>query len=151
MKSFGKFITFVGITGAALAGLWYFCDTNSKKCECSSDDDGNDSKGGERSYVSLDPEEAVDKAKDVAKDLAEAGRDGKETLKKAVKSAAQDIMTKAEDAARGVGIVKDDKKTSDFEFEDFDKTAGKAKKAAGEAAEDLKDKAESVASHIDIQ
>lgn len=129
MKAFGKFITFVGITGAALAGLWYFCDTNSKKSECSCDDDESDAKGKERSYVSLDPEQAIDKAKTVAKDLAEAGKDGKETLKKAVKSAAQDIMSKAEDAAVGVGIVKDDKKTSDFEFEDFDKEDTKAKKA----------------------
>ena len=38
-------------------------------------------------------------------------------------------MSKAEDAAVGVGIVKDDKKTSDFEFEDFDKEDTKAKKA----------------------
>ena len=152
MKAFGKFVTFVGITGAALAGLWYFCETNREKCECASDDeDAPSRKKSERSYVSLDPEEAVDKVKDAAKDLAEAGKDGKDTLKKAVKSAAQDIMTKAEDAARGVGIVKDDKKTSDFEFEDFDKSAKKAKKAVKEAADDLKDKAESVASHIDIQ
>lgn len=129
MKAFGKFITFVGITGAALAGLWYFCDSNREKSACSCDDDDAAAKGKERSYVSLDPEQALDKAKDVAKDLAEAGKDGKETLKKAVKSAAQDIMSKAEDAAVGVGIVKDDKKTSDFEFEDFDKEAKKAKKA----------------------
>ncbi|MCR5302141.1 MAG: hypothetical protein K6E49_06835 [Lachnospiraceae bacterium] len=147
MKGFGKFITFVGVTGAALAGLWYWYDTNnkskseSKECDC-------DSKEGdsERSYVSLDPDikedvkEVAEAAEKMAKDAAEAVSDNRETLKKAVKSAAQDIMTKAEDAARGVGLVKDEKKTSDFEFADFDKAQEKAEKAA-----------EDVASKIDIQ
>ncbi len=141
MKGFGKFITFVGVTGAALAGLWYFCEMNNKKCSCSCDGDSDsaEEKAGERSYVSLDPE-----LKDAAEDIREAAADAKDTLKKAVKSAAQDIMAKAEDAAKGVGLVKDDKKTSEFEFEDFDKTAKKVKKAA-------KDAVDEVASHIDIQ
>ncbi len=147
MKGFGKFITFVGITGAALAGLWYFCESNKDKCACSCDDEkGSEKKAGERSYVSLDPdtvEEVKDAAKevkkaasDVAKDVREAVSDNKDTLKKAVKSAAHDIMAKAEDAARGVGLVKDGKKTSDFEFEDFDRA---------------EDKGDDNASHIDIQ
>lgn len=128
MKGFGKFVTFVGIAGAALAGLWYWCETN-KKCSCNAE--GEDVECGEgdteRSYVSLDPDikedvkEVAEAAGKMAKDAAEAVSDNKDTLKKAVKSAAQDIMTKAEDAARGVGLVKDEKKTSDFEFEDFDK------------------------------
>ncbi|MCR5591116.1 MAG: hypothetical protein K6F73_06230 [Lachnospiraceae bacterium] len=129
MKGFGKFVTFVGITGAALAGLWYFCEMNKDKdkaCPCDADKD-DEGEGSERSYVSLDPEfkedvkEVADDVKKTAEDLKEAAADGKNTLKKAVKSAAQDIMTKAEDAARGVGLVKDKKETSDFEFEDFDK------------------------------
>ncbi|MCR5673882.1 MAG: hypothetical protein K6F87_09250 [Lachnospiraceae bacterium] len=158
MKGFGKFITFVGITGAALAGLWYFCETNKEKCSCACDGDDEacekNGSGKERSYVSLDPElkeEVVSEIKEVsgkiektAKDAAKAAAEGKDTLKKAVKSAAHDIMTKAEDKARGVGLVKDDKKTSDFEFEDFDKAADKVKEAA-------KDAADSVASKIDIQ
>lgn len=149
MKGFGKFITFVGVTGAALAGLWYFCEMNNKKCECScdGDSDSSDEKAGERSYVSLDPENI----RETAEDLKESVSDGKDTLKKAVKSAAQDIMAKAEDAAKGIGLVKDGKKTSDFEFEDFDKAAKKAKKAADKAVDDVKDAAEDVASHIDIQ
>ena len=127
MKGFGKFVTFVGITGAALAGLWYFCEMNKDKaCPCDADKD-DEGEGSERSYVSLDPEfkedvkEVADDVKKTAEDIKEAAADGKNTLKKAVKSAAQDIMTKAEDAARGVGLVKDKKETSDFEFEDFDK------------------------------
>ena len=133
MKGLGKFITFVGVTGAALAGLWYFCEMNKDKtcpCEGSNDDEGE---GSERSYVSLDPEfkedvkDVADDVKKAAEDIKEAAADGKNTLKKAVKSAAQDIMTKAEDAARGVGLVKDKKETSDFEFEDFDKAGKKAK------------------------
>ena len=145
MKGFGKFITFVGVTGAALAGLWYFCEMNKDKCACSCDGDDQDEKkgAGERSYVSLDP--------DKAEEVKEAVSDGKDTLKKAVKSAAQAIMAKAEDAARGVGLVKDNSKTSDFEFESFDKAAKKAKKAAEKAVDEVKDKAEEVASHIDIQ
>lgn len=153
MKGFGKFLTFVGVTGAALAGLWYFCETNKDRtCSCTGDDEeGNaGTKSKERSYVSLDPEireevtenlkDAAGKVEKAAKEAKEAATEGKETLKKAVKSAAHDIMTKAEDAARGVGLVKDDKKTSDFEFEDFDKAADTVKKAADDAA-----------SHIDIQ
>ena len=155
MKGFGKFITFVGVTGAALAGLWYFCETNKDKCACSCDDsDEPKAKNGERSYVSLEPETVEDvkeaakgikkAAGEIAGDVKKAAEENKDTLKKAVKSAAHDIMTKAEDAARGVGLVKDGKKTSEFEFEDFDKDAKKAKKA-------VEDAAESVASHIDIQ
>ncbi len=133
MKGFGKFITFVGVTGAALAGLWYFCEMNREKCECACDGDGEnvDSAGRERSYVSLDPElkeevkedlaDATGKAKKAAKEIKEAATDAKATMKKAVKSAAQDIMSKAEDKARGVGLVKDEKEASEFEFEDFDK------------------------------
>ena len=152
MKGFGKFITFVGVTGAALAGLWYFCEMNKDKCACSCDgDDSGEKKGaGERSYVSLDPD-TKEEVKEAAEEIKEAVSDGKDTLKKAVKSAAQDIMAKAEDAARGVGLVKDNSKTSDFEFEDFDKAAKKAKKAAEKAVDEVKDKAEEVASHIDIQ
>ena len=59
MKAFGKFVTFVGITGAALAGLWYFCEVNKDKCECACDDgEASEEKKSakERSYVSLDPE-----------------------------------------------------------------------------------------------
>ena len=142
MKGFGKFITFVGVTGAALAGLWYFCEMNKDKCACSCDGDDQDEKkgAGERSYVSLDP--------DKAEEVKEAVSDGKDTLKKAVKSAAQDIMAKAEDAARGVGLVKDNSKTSDFEFEDF---GDAAKDAADEIADAAEDAAQKVSSHIDIQ
>ena len=147
MKGFGKFVTFVGITGAALAGLWYFMEMNRDKCECECDgDDLADDNGKERNYVSLDPE-----VKEAAEDVKEAVKDGKETLKKAVKSSAQDIMAKAEDAAKGVGLVKDSKKTSDFEFEDFDKAEKKVKKSAEKAADAIKDAAEDAASHIDIQ
>ncbi|MBO4266216.1 MAG: hypothetical protein J5910_03400 [Lachnospiraceae bacterium] len=133
MKGFGKFVTFVGITGAALAGLWYFCEVNKDKCECSCDDDESSAEkknSKERSYVSLDPEikeeaeKVIEETKKVAKDAGKVAQEGKDTLKKAVKSAAADMLSKAEDKARGVGLVKDDKeKTSDFEFEDFDKEA----------------------------
>lgn len=133
MKGFGKFVTFVGITGAALAGLWYFCEVNKDKCECSCDDGESSAEkksAKERSYVSLDPEikeeaeKVIEETKKVAKDAGKVAQEGKDTLKKAVKSAAADMLSKAEDKARGVGLVKDDKeKTSDFEFEDFDKEA----------------------------
>ena len=59
-----------------------------------------------------------------AREAGKVAQEGKDTLKKAVKSAAADMVSKAEEKARGVGLVKDDKeKTSDFEFEDFDKEA----------------------------
>ncbi|MBR6159818.1 MAG: hypothetical protein IKQ40_05905 [Lachnospiraceae bacterium] len=151
MKGFGKFVTFVGVTGAALAGLWYFCEMNKEKCACDAGDaeDGeNDSK--ERSYVSLDPEfkedakKVAEDVKEAAGDVAAAAESGRKSLKKAIKSVANDMITKAEEAASGVGLVKEDKKTSDFEFEDFGD-------AAGEAAEKAADTAEKAASRIDIQ
>lgn len=164
MKGFGKFVTFVGITGAALAGLWYFCEMNRDKCACdiSGDDEDATGEAKERSYVSLDPEADAGKVseeaakiaedlKETAGDIKEAAESGKNSLKKAIKSVAGDLVAKAESAASGVGLVKDDKKTSDFEFEDFDDAAKKAKKAAGKAAESVKDAAGSAASHIDIE
>ena len=151
MKGFGKFVTFVGVAGAALAGLWYFCEVNKDKCEACADEEGDgEVKSNERSYVSLDPElkesakkvvkEVKSEVGKAAEEIKETASEGKDTLKKAVKSAAQDIMAKAEDAAKGVGLVKDDKKSKDFEFEDFDK----AKEAVTDAAEEA-------ASKIDIQ
>ena len=71
--------------------------------------------------VKEDLADATGKAKKAAKEIKEAATDAKATMKKAVKSAAQDIMSKAEDKARGVGLVKDEKEASEFEFEDFDK------------------------------
>ncbi len=141
MKSFGKFVTFVGITGAALAGLWYFFEVNKDKSYAEAEDSSDTEDGtSERSYVSLDPEtkeelkedarKVVEGAKKTAGDVKKAAEEikdsaagSKDTLKKAVKSAAQDIIAKAEDAAKGVGLVKEEKKTSDFEFEDFDKAS----------------------------
>jgi type IV secretory pathway TrbL component len=141
MKSFGKFVTFVGVTGAALAGLWYFLEVNKDKSYAEADGASDtDDFSSERSYVSLDPEikeelkedvqKVADGAKKAAEDVKKAAEDikdnaagNKDTLKKAVKSAAQDIIAKAEDAAKGVGLVKEEKKTSDFEFEDFDKAS----------------------------
>ena len=141
MKSFGKFVTFVGVTGAALAGLWYFLEVNKDKSYAEGDGASDtDDFSSERSYVSLDPEikeelkedvqKVADGAKKAAEDVKKAAEDikdnaagNKDTLKKAVKSAAQDIIAKAEDAAKGVGLVKEEKKTSDFEFEDFDKAS----------------------------
>ncbi|MBE5849360.1 MAG: hypothetical protein E7298_04245 [Lachnospiraceae bacterium] len=141
MKSFGKFLTFVGVTGAAVAGLWYFLEVNKDKSYSEADGASDtDDSSNERSYVSLDPEikeelkedvkKVADGAKKAAEDVKKAAEDikdnaagNKDTLKKAVKSAAQDIIAKAEDAAKGVGLVKEEKKTSDFEFEDFDKAS----------------------------
>ncbi len=141
MKGFGKFVTFVGVTGAALAGLWYFFEVNKDKSYAEADGASDtDDSSIERSYVSLDPEikeelkedvrKVADGAKKAAEDVKKAAEDikdnaagNKDTLKKAVKSAAQDIIAKAEDAAKGVGLVKEEKKTSDFEFEDFDKSS----------------------------
>ena len=141
MKGFGKFVTFVGVTGAALAGLWYFLEVNKDKAYAEADGASDTEDGSnERSYVSLDPEikeelkedarkvagevkKAAEDVKKAAEDIRENTSGNKDTLKKAVKSAAQDIIAKAEDAAKGVGLVKEEKKTSDFEFEDFDKSS----------------------------
>ena len=151
MKGFGKFVTFVGITGAALAGLWYFCETSKDRtvADIAGDDNEGAGDGKERSYVSLDPEfkdeakKVADDVKEAAEDIAKAAETGRKSLKKAIKSVANDMMTKAEDAKSGVGLVKEDKKTSDFEFEDFGHAAEEAEEKAEEAAK-------STASHIDI-
>lgn len=139
MKKFGKFLTFVTVAGAAAAGFMYFLDKSQNvKCPCDADDDDDFEKEEdvkpERSYVKLNAE-----AKEVLDETKEALNEGKETLKKAVKSAAQDIMAKAEDAAKGVGLVKEDKKMSDFEFEDFDKVKEEVKDTISDAAETVAD------------
>lgn len=144
MKKFGKFLTFVTVTGAAAAGLMYFLDKReSGKCQCPCDDNDEDDFVNEeevkkeRSYVKLNPE-----IKETIEETKEALNEGKETLKKAVKSAAQDIMAKAEDAAKGVGLVKEDKEMSDFEFEDFDSVKEEVKDTIDEAAENVADEEE---------
>lgn len=119
MKKFGKFLAFIGIVGAAVAGFWYFLDKSGEgeyyscncKCKCKDDDESDEEV--ERAYVSLDTSEEK---------MAEAEAVAKRTLKETVKSVAMDMKQKAEDAAKGIGIVKDEEKkaASDFEFESFD-------------------------------
>lgn len=108
MKKLGRIIAFVGVAGAALAGLWYFLD-NVNKAESSCDDEEEDGvKEEERSYVSLDPTD--DESED------------KQTLKKVVADAVKDTQAKAECEADGVGVVKEEaaEKANDFEFKSFD-------------------------------
>lgn len=110
MKKLGKLITFIGVSGAALAGLWYFIDTTKKARECEEEAGCDNSEEEvtpvEHSYVCLDPTE--DEAAD------------KEALKKTVASAVTESIAKAEEAAEGVGLVKEEKDASDFAFESFD-------------------------------
>lgn len=117
MKKFGKFLAFIGIAGAAVAGFWYFLEKSSEgeyySCNCKDADDADDEVETERSYVSLDTSEEK---------MAEAEAAAKRSLKETVKSVAMDMKQKAEDAAKGIGIVKDEEKenASDFSFESFD-------------------------------
>ena len=119
MKKISKIIAFVGVAGAAVAGLLYFLDRK-KEDELFADDfedyyeENIDSANAERTYVSLDTTE---------EELIEAEAAAKKSLKETVKSVAQDMKQKAEDAAKGVGLVKDEEKSeaNDFAFENFDK------------------------------
>lgn len=110
MSKLGKILTFVGISGAALAGFWYFLDTNKKaKQEADEYDDFDDEEEEEelfeeRTYVSLDKDDAASEA-----------------LKRVVTEAVNDMNAKEEEAAEGVGLVKEETDTKDFEFESFDK------------------------------
>ena len=150
MKKFGKFLTFVTVAGAAAAGFMYFLDkSQNSKADDDEDffEDGEEYEGAEkkeRSYVTLNSEakEALDEAKEAFGETKEALADGKESLKKAVKAAAQDIIAKAEDAAKGVGLVKEDKEMSDFQFEDFDKVKEEVSDSINKAAEDAADSIE---------
>lgn len=115
MSKLGKILTFVGISGAALAGFWYFLDTNKKaKREYDEYDDFDDEEEEEedlfedRTYVSLDT------------DGASASSDA---LKRVVTEAVNDMTAKEEEEAEGVGLVKEETDTKDFEFESFDKEA----------------------------
>lgn len=113
MSKLGKILTFVGISGAALGGLWYFLDTTKKAKRDDYDDDYyeddyDDEPCSERAYVSLEPDEESCNA---------------EALKKVVTEAVSDMNAKAEEAAEGVGLVKEETDTKDFEFESFDKDA----------------------------
>ena len=130
MKKFGKFLAFIGVAGAAVAGFWYFLERSEKgycSCKCDGGDETGEAKSEEeRSYVSLDT---------TAERIAEAEAAAKRTLKETVKSVAQDMKQKAEDAAKGVGLVKDAETASSFAFESFDK----AKETVKEAAEYVKE------------
>ena len=111
MKKIGKIMAFVGVAGAALAGLWYFLD-NVKKCDCDcNEEEETETKKDERSYVSLEPTE---------EELAE----DKESLKKAVVDAVKETQAKAEEAAEGLGVVTEEtaEKANDFEFKSFDES-----------------------------
>ena len=118
MKKTGKLLAFIGIAGAAVAGFWYFLDRSKKDeyyaCEKDEKDEAEDKEEEtKREYVSLDTSEEK---------LAEAEAAAKRSLKETVKSVAMDMKQKAEDAAKGIGIVKDEDKdnASDFAFESFD-------------------------------
>lgn len=120
MKNLGKVLAFIGVAGAAVAGLLYFLDRK-KQDELFADelDDEEEEVAGsaneERTYVSLDTSEEIAKEAEAA---------AKRSLKETVKSVAQDMIQKAEDAAKGVGLVKDEEEkdeANDFAFESFDK------------------------------
>lgn len=118
MKKIGKIIAFVGVAGAAVAGLLYFLDRKKEDelfaDEFEDEEEAMDSANEERTYVSLDTSE---------EEAMEAEIAAKKSLKETVKSVAQDMKQKAEDAAKGVGLVKDEEKSeaNDFAFENFDK------------------------------
>ena len=118
MKKIGKIIAFVGVAGVAVAGLLYFLDRKNEDelfaDEFEDDEEAMDSANEERTYVSLDTSE---------EEAMEAEIAAKKSLKETVKSVAQDMKQKAEDAAKGVGLVKDEEKNeaNDFAFENFDK------------------------------
>lgn len=105
MSKLGKILTFVGISGVALGGLWYFLDNVKRERELEEDfeDDEYEDEVEERSYVSLEP-------------TAEE----KEALKKVVTEAVNDMSAKAEEDLEGVGVVKEETETKDFEFKSFD-------------------------------
>lgn len=149
MKKIGKLIAFMGITGAAVAGFLYFLDRKKEDEYLNSFDDELDEEEAEepveRSYVSLDTSEEK---------IAEAEAIARKSLKEAVKSVAQDMKQKAEDIAKGVGVVKDSAEigeASDFAFESFDKAEEAVKADAEEAEEEAEEKAEEVAAKIDIE
>lgn len=153
MKKITKVATFMGLAGAALAGLWYFLKVNEEDYladDCMEDSD-EDEAAKKREYVTIekfsedgsevteeetsdddvDAADAVNavkgKAEEAIKSIKGAAglamndvKDQKENLKKAVKSVAQDMIKKAEDKKKGVGLVKEEKETDDFSFEKFD-------------------------------
>lgn len=118
MKKIVRLVTFIGLAGAALAGLWYFLDARNNACDaedadatdCESDTTEQEDKeeACERAYVSIKTDEASDK----------------EALTKAVTDAVKESIAKADEAAEGLGVVKEDKidKANDFEFKSFDES-----------------------------
>lgn len=113
MKKIGKLLAFIGVSGAALAGLWYFIDVTKKTREFEEadaadvDDEEEKTEAEPRSYVSINDDDEVSES-------------DKEVLKKTVASAVSESIAKAEEAADGIGIVKEEKDASDFTFESFD-------------------------------
>lgn len=132
MKKFTKVLTFMTLAGAALAGLWYFLKRTevSDDCVCEDDETEGVVASSERSYVSLDKvvdavvtdEEKVEAVKETIANAEEKVSEAKATITRTVKSVAQDMIKKAEDKAKGIGLVKDDKDASDFAFDSFDES-----------------------------
>lgn len=109
MKKIIKLVTFVGLAGAALAGLWYFLDSRNEEVEeedLACDETKDEEEATERSYVSINADSTSDK----------------EALAKAVTDAVKESIAKADEKAEGLGVVKDDsaEKANDFEFKSFD-------------------------------
>lgn len=121
MKKALKILTFIGAAGAAVAGFMYFMDRKNEEeeyFECEPVEDEAEP-ATEPTYVSLDTSE---------EEMIEREAADKKSLKEAVKSVAMDMKQKAEDAAKGVGVVAEEvkSKANDFAFKAFDKVTGTA-------------------------
>ncbi|MCR5507383.1 MAG: hypothetical protein K6F34_01715 [Lachnospiraceae bacterium] len=113
---FGKFLAFTAIAGAACAAVYYVL--GNKEGEEAGDTGSSDffEKKSDREYVSLN----TDDIKEAAGELKEKAVVAKDAILGKISEAAAEIKEKAQEAAEGVGLVKDSaKETEDFEFEDF--------------------------------
>ena len=116
-KKFGKFLAFTALTGAACAAVYYILG-NKKDVPYDDGDNGSSDffeKKADREYVSLN----ADELKEKTEEIREKAEDTKEVIMNKLNEAAEELKEKAKEAAEGVGLVKEDKETEDFEFEDF--------------------------------
>ncbi|MCR5108181.1 MAG: hypothetical protein K6B28_08445 [Lachnospiraceae bacterium] len=115
---FGKILAFATIAGAACAGIYYFF----LRDEVNEPEDaaGNKESDLKKFFDEMPSREYVP----LNKNAAEADK-MKSSIKDKIDQAAEEEKERKQEEADGVGLVKDDVKTDDFEFKDLDKDSDK--------------------------
>lgn len=111
-KKLGKFLAFCAAAGAIAAAVYYFFVREEDDVDDNAKPKENEIKSffeemPAREYVSLNRE-------------SEAEEERKEAIREKIDQAAKEQEKKEQEEKEGVGLVKEEVKTSDFAFEDLE-------------------------------